>query len=438
MAGKYGIITIALLAAFVAAFVPLGSFQAQIVLSIAVFVVILWISEVLPLHVTSLLVAILLVTLAGLPVREVFSNYFDPVVMLLLGGFVLACAMMKHGLDKYMAYKIMRRFSSRPRFILLGLILSTAFISMWISNTAAAAIMMPVAVAILVKNRMRPLKSRFGKAAVLGVAYGATIGGMGTVVGSTPNIIAAKYLSASGHFGFFEWFVRGFPFMLAMIVVGWIVLLVVFRPEKKFMRVDRMEHRLDRNRKTVLAIFFITVALWLTESIHGISNEIVAIVPIVLLYMTGMMKTEDFNNIDWNILILIGGGLALGYAIHAAGLDILFVSVLQGATLSSPLEVFLLLAILGVFLTAFVSNTTASVVYIPLVVALASSFGINPANTVVVAALGVSMDFIFHFGTPPSAIAYSTKYVRMKDMAKTGFVISLIGIFMLAIMATLW
>ncbi len=438
MVNKYLIIAIALLAAAAANFAPVESVQARAVLSVTVFVVILWMTEVLPLHITALIVAFLLATYAHLPEKAVLANYFDPVIMLLLGGFVIAVAMTKHGLDKYFAYKIMGRMGNKPHAILFGIIFSTAFISMWISNTAAAALMMPVAVVILVKNGLKPLKSNFGKAAVLAVAYGATIGGIGTIIGSTPNIIAAKYLSASGNFGFFEWFYRGFPFMLAMTVVGWLVLLFLFRSKRKELKIIKLEKRLGKDQKIVIMIFVATIALWMTESVHGVSNANVAIVPIILLYVTGMLASDDFLKIDWESLILVGGGLALGYGIHASGLDSAFVGVIQNMASTSPFALFLMLGFFGVLLTSFISNTTASSLYIPIVVALASVIGISPANTVVVASIGVSLDFIFPFGTPPSAIAYSTKYVRMRDMAKTGMVISVIGTVLLAAMALLW
>lgn len=417
--------------------VPLGS-QASAVLAVTVFIVALWIAELLPLHVTALLAAVMLIVFARLPEKEIFANFFDPVIVLLFGGFALALAITKHKLDMHLACRIMGRFGSRSRYVLLGLMLSTAAISMWISNTAAAAIMMPIAVVILARNGMKALKSNFGKAAVLGVAYGATIGGIGTIVGSTPNIMAAKYLNNGSSFGFFDWFYRGFPFMLAMVIVGWLILLVIFRPEKQALRMPQLEKKLGRQQKTLLVVFGITILLWVTESFHGISNASVSVFAVVMLYVTGLLNSEDFLKLDWPSLVLVGGGLALGYAIHASSLDALFISALKITGGFNPLALFLVLGLFGVLLTSFVSNTTASAVYLPIVVALASSFGASPANAVVAAALGVSLDFIFPFGTPPSAIAYSTKYVRMKDMAKAGIAISAAGIAVLAAFAMLW
>ena len=433
------VVFLALLLALASYLLPIEG-QAKSVLAVTVFVVFLWLSEIIPLHVTALVASFLLVIIGKLPEKEVFANFFDPAIVLLLGGFVIAVAMKKHKLDYYFTHKIVSRFGSKPSLVLLGIIVSTSFVSMWISNTAAAAIMMPLALVLLARNRMKPMKSNFGKASVLAVAYGATIGGLGTIVGSTPNIIAAKYLNNAGEvFGFFQWFYRGFPFMLLMILGGWLALLFLFRPEKKKLEhITKMRGKLKRDQKIVLGIFALTILLWMTESIHGVSSANVAIVPVILLYLTGMLGNDDFSKVDWETLILVGGGLALGYGMHKTGLDELFVAPLKGAVDFGPVTFFLILGILGVLLTSFISNTTASAIYIPLVVALASAFGVGTTNSVIVAAIGVSLDFIFPFGTPPSAIAYSTKYVRMKDMAKAGVVISLIGIVLLALIALIW
>jgi len=420
---------------------PLGiQGQAHTMLFIMAFVAALWITESAPLHATALLAAFLIILLIGLKPVEVFAQYFDPVIVLLLGGFVIAVAMNKHKLDEYIAYKIIGKAGTNPKYVVLALLATTTFISMWISNTAAAAIIMPIAVVILVKNRAKIGKSNFGKASVLAVGYGATIGGIGTIVGSTPNIIAAKFLNASGiSFGFYEWFIRGFPFMLALMLVGWIVLITIFKPEKKRVVTVQKTMLMTAQQKKVLVIFAITVALWITESIHGIHNSVISLVPIILFYFTGLLKTNDFTKIDWATLVLIGGGLALGFGIHATGLDASFAMLLSGTTNGHGIIwLFVILGIFGVLMTSFISNTTAASIYLPIVIALASSFGVGVTNIVMVAAIGVSLDFMFAFGTPPNAIAYGTRYVNTRDIAKAGIIISILGILLLAGFAMLW
>ncbi|MBS3053117.1 MAG: DASS family sodium-coupled anion symporter [Candidatus Aenigmarchaeota archaeon] len=433
-------ILLSLFAAVFVYFLPLGfEGDAHTMLFVMVFVASLWVSEAAPFHATAVFVALLLVMLVGLKPEDVFAQYFDPVIMLLLGGFAIAVAMGKYRLDEYIAYRILGKVGSKSSMVILALILTSAFISMWISNSATAAIIMPIALVILAKNRMKP-GSRFGKASVLAVGYGATIGGVGTIIGSTPNIMAAKFLNDAGvSFGFYEWFYRGFPFMIILMLAGWLALVAIFRPEKNRIVMSKQKEKMSAEQKKVLAVFVVTVFLWITENIHGIHNSVVALVPIVLFYFLGLLSIKDFLKIDWPTLVLIGGGLALGMGIHATSLDASFASVISAiATGRDSLALFLLLGLAGIVMTVVVSNTTAAAVYLPLVVALASLLGTDVTNTVVVAALAVSLDFMFPFGTPPTAIAYGTKFVNMKDIAKAGIAISFIGLLLLAFMGLLW
>ena len=434
-------IIISLALALVVYFLPLGlTGQIHTMLFVMTLVASLWISEAAPLHATAFVVAFLLIVLVNLKPAQVFAQFFDPVIVLLLGGFVIAVAMTKHDLDKYIAYKIIGKVGKTSKLIVLALLATTTLLSMWISNSAAAAIIMPMALVILIKNKAKKGISNFAKACVLAVAYGATIGGIGTIVGSTPNIIAAKFLQDSGTtFGFYQWFIRGFPFMLALMMVTWLILIFLYKPEKDLAHTINKKLNLTSNQKKVLFIFAITVLLWVTESIHKIPSSVVAVIPIILFYFSGLLNTKDFSKVDWPTLALIGGGLALGFAIHETKLDSLFASLLKNIGQGQNIFLlFLMLALFGILLTSFISNTTAAAVYLPIVVALASSFNVSAVNTVVVAAIGVSLDFIFPFGTPPTAIAFSTKFVNMKDIAKSGILISIMGALLLALISLLW
>lgn len=437
---KYRRILVSALAAMIAYFLPLGlTGQTHLMFAVLVLIASLWISEAAPLHATAILAALLMIQVVALSAKDVFAQFFDPVIVLLLGGFVIAVAINKHGLDNYIACKIIGKAGDNPKLVILALISTASFVSMWISNSATAAIIMPIALVILYRNKLKT-GSNFGKASVLAVGYGATIGGMGTIVGSTPNVIAAKFLHDKGiEFGFYEWFYRGFPFMLVLMLIGWLVLITLFKPEKKKVIVIKKTCGLGTSQKKVLLIFAITVALWATENIHGISNATVSLIPIILFYFMGLLSTDDFAKIEWATLILLGGGLALGFGIHATGLDNFFASAISGVTGGNgALGLFVLLGVFGVLLTVFISNTTAASVYLPIVVALAPTFGVGVTDAVIVAALGVSMDFVFPTGTPPTAIAYATKYVRMKDIVKAGAIISVLGIAMLALIGMFW
>lgn len=431
--------SIALVIALLVYIIPLGlGSQAQTVLAITALAMVLWISEVIPLHATAIVIAILLATIGGFSPDKVFAQFFDRVVVLLLGGYMLAVAMSKHKLDEYLAIKLLSRFGTSSHMALLGVISVTAFLSMWMSNSAAAAIALPIAIVLLVKNKMA-VGSRFGTAMVLGVAYGATIGGIGTLVGSTPNVLSQKFLTLNGvAFGFLDWGIRGFPFMVVMILLCWMILFLLFKPEKKVIIITRHSHPFTTDQKTVTAIFFMIVLLWVTESIHGIHNSIIALFAVILLYVFQLVDTNDFHKIGWDSLILIGGGIALGMAIDVSGIDD-FVSAPLGLFISNKPYVIVLLTmgIVGVTLTSFLSNTAASAVLIPVVTSLSATLDMNVTNLVVGAAIGVSMDFIFPMGTPPSVLAHASGYVNMKEMMLAGFVLSLAGALTLAVLASL-
>lgn len=410
---------------------------AQTVLSIAYVALVLWISEIIPLHITALLVGLLLILVVPYPAEKVFPAYFDKVVVLVLGGFALAVGMHKHRLDEYLSHKLLGKFARSPNMLVLGALSVTAAISLWIANSAAAALAMPLVLVLLKMNNRIQGKSMFAKAMVIAVAYGATIGGMGTLIGSTPNVLAQKFLTNEGlSYGFVEWGVRAFPFTVLMVLVTWIILLFVFRPESFTIRMKKHDKPFTREQWMVAGIFLLTVLLWVTESIHGIGNSVVALIPVVLLSVFGLIKGNDFKEMGWDSLILIGGGIALGMAIETSGLSTILAQTLSTVWGNQPyLLVLGGIGLVGVLMTSFISNTAASAVFLPVIASLAAVLGVDVTNLVTAAALGVSLDFILPMGTPPTTIAYSTKYIHTTDLLKSGILVSIAGIILLAIMA---
>ncbi|MBM3281786.1 MAG: DASS family sodium-coupled anion symporter [Candidatus Diapherotrites archaeon] len=411
--------------------------HAQMVLSIAFFALVFWISEIIPLHITALLVGFLLILLVPYPAEKVFPAYFDKVVVLVLGGFALAVAMHKHRLDEYLSHKLLGKFAHSPNILVLGALSVTAAISLWIANSAAAALAMPLVLVILKMNHRKQGESTFAKAIVIAVAYGATIGGMGTLIGSTPNVLAQKFLTNEGiSYGFIEWGMRAFPFTVIMVLVTWMILLFVFRPEPFKIIMKKHDQPFTREQWMVAGIFLLTVLLWITESIHGVSNSVIALMPVVLLSILGLIKGNDFKEMGWDSLILIGGGIALGMAIETSGLSTILAQTLSTVWENQPYVVVLGgIGLVGVLLTSFISNTAASAVFLPVIASLATVLGVNVTNLVTATALGVSLDFILPMGTPPTTIAYSTKYIHTKDLLKSGILVSLAGIILLAILA---
>lgn len=438
---KIGLIVLGLVLFIASNFLPLPlSFQAKIVLGISLLAAVYWFSEALPLHVTGLLASFLLLLTASLNLKQITALYLDPVIVLLFGGFVLAVALQKYKLDELIAFKILRLVGKKPERILFGLMLVTWFFSMWMSNTASTAIMLPIALTILVKNKLNALKSSYGKALVLGIAFAATIGGIATLVGTTPNPLAAKYLRDAGQaFSFIDWMYYALPFAIILLLVAWIVLIKLFKPEIRYLKTIKIKPIFDKQKKSVLLVFALTVFLWLTTSFHGISSAAIALIPAVLFYLFSLLENKDFKRVNWGILLLIGSGLSLGAAIQSSGLDLFFAGLLENFIQGQPLFlVYLGIILFAIALTVFVSNTAAAALMIPLIMPLAPLIGVNVRILVLLTAIAVSLDFIVPVGTPPNAIAYSSGYVKVKDMAKAGSIIALIAALMLSGLALLY
>ena len=433
---KYALIALSLLMGLAALLFPLPP-QQKAVLFIMLFTGALWFTEALPLHVTALLVPLLLYMLAGTSPADAFNPFFDPVVVLLLGGFVLAVGMQKHGLDGKIAYFFINRFGHTPGRFLLGIMAVTAFLSLWMTNTASAALMIPIVLVVLKSNGLEPLKSKYGKAVVLGVAYAATVGGMGTLIGSTPNAIAMKFLADEGiKLTFLGWMEYGLPLVLILLPIAWALLMLAYPPSKRRLKIRKQKARLTQHQKEVFAIFLATVLLWLTTGIHHITASMVSVVPIILLYIFGLLDTKDFTKAHWPTLILFGGGLSLGSAIMAVGLDRTLASALVSLISGQPLLIILLtVAAFSILMTIFASNTAAAAVVVPVIIPMAAELGISVKLLTIVAALGVSLDFVVPVGTPPSAIAYSTGYIHVRDMVKAGMILAVVSTLALALLA---
>jgi sodium-dependent dicarboxylate transporter 2/3/5 len=413
--------------------------NAHAVLVIITVAMILWLTEAIPLHVTSLVIAFLLAVFAKIPEKDVFAPFFDPVIALLLGGFVLAVALQKHGLDKKLAYGFLKKIGSSPNRFLLGIMMLTAFISFWISNTATTATILPIAIAALAASKIVK-GSNYSKALVLGVAYAATLGGMGTIIGSTPNVIVAGFLAKEGVvINFVSWMYYALPFTIIMVPVSWFILLKIFKPEVSNLKVKEYDHKYGFSQKLVLIIFAITVLLWLTDRYHGVSNSIIALVPIVLLYLFRLLSVKDFSKVEWSALVLFGGGLSLGYAIHSTGLDLIMANALKSVLGGMPVFlIFMCVAAFGIVLTGFLSNTVAASLMIPIMLPLSHSLGIDIKFLALIASLGVSIDLILPIGTPPGTMAYATGYVKIWDMVKSGLIISAVGLVILVSLAYLY
>ncbi len=406
---------------------PLPDSRQAIVAATLVAVVVLWVSEAFPLYISALAGSFLLLAFGGFSADAVFAPYFDPVIVLFLGGFVLARGMQKHGIDERIAHVILTRIGDRPLIFVLGLMLVTAFLSMWMSNTASAAIMIPISIIVLKQNRLFHRQSRFARGAVLAVAYAATIGGIGSLVGSPPNAIAARYLGERGiAIDFLEWMLRALPFVAFALVFTWLLLFLFNRPEIDKIEFDYRPRPLERPQKLIFGVFLLTVIGWLTTGWTGLSASTVALIPVIALFALGLLDDSDIAIISWPTLLLFGGGLSLGSAVGEVGIDTWLAAQVQASIAEIPLLLALAgMVFFGIGVTMVASNTASAAILIPLMLPLSATLGIDMKSIALLIAIGVSLDFMMPVGTPPSAIAYATGVVSVRDMIKNGFLVNI-------------
>lgn len=418
--------------------------RQRLVLAIVAVAVVLWVSEVIPLYVTSLLSSFLLIVVADFSAEEIFQPYFDSVIVLFLGGFILARGMQKYDLDSFIATVLLGRIGTNPYVFILGLMGVTAFLSMWMSNTAAAAIMIPICLVVLGENRIFSQTSGFAKGCVLAVAYAATIGGLGTIVGSPPNAIAVRFLADNNietiEITFLGWMLQTLPFVIVALLYVWAMVCLLNRPDVGEITLKQGEGGLSREQYLILGVFGVTVLGWLTTQLTGLASATVALVPILLLYGLRLLDDTDLGKISWGTLLLFGGGLSLGSALMKVKIDVLLAEVLAGYLLGTPLFlIILILVFFGILITMIVSNTASAAILVPLMIPVARALGLDVRAMAILIAIGVSLDFMMPVGTPPNAITYSTGLVRVKEMIKNGVLMNLgTGVILAAMYYFLW
>ena len=417
-------------------FIPMEGLDEASRTSLIIFIIAagFWITEVVTPSATAILVIALHVLILGrvdgpldlgkTGYKEFLTPVASPILLLFFGGFVLAGAAKKHGLDFRMAKTIIRPFGKKPHNVLMGMIITTAIFSMFMSNTATTAMMIAIFGPLF---HGKGKGAGFRKAMVLAVPFAANIGGMGTIIGTPPNAIAVSYLFENMDYqiSFLQWMILGVPIVAIMIFVLWGILLLFFRPETPEIELSFGKLRpIDRDMVIVMVSFLITILLWMTETIHHINSGVVALLPVVIFKLTGVIGRDDLKNIEWDVLFLMAGGLVLGTGMKITGLSDVLVQQISMISANS----LLILGIMIVFsylLANFMSHTSAANLIVPIV---ASMSMISPVMGVVLVALTTSLSQSLPISTPPNAIAYSTRLIETKDMVKYGTLISLIGL----------
>ncbi|SUI92539.1 DASS family sodium-coupled anion symporter [Shewanella morhuae] len=409
-------------------------------LAILVFSAILWLSEAIHISITAILVPILGVFFGVFETKEAMSNFANPVIYLFFGGFVLAAALHHQKIDTLIAQKLLVASKGRLSvacFMLFGV---TALLSMWISNTATAAMMLPLALGILLQLD----KAKYHRTYVfllLGIAYSANIGGMGTLVGSPPNAIAAAQVGLT----FSDWLKFGIPTVIVMLPLMWLALYWYFKPDLSAkIEIKRENNALTNQGKLTLVIFFITVCCWifsvpLAEALGGISqfDTVVALSAVVVLAGLGLVGWKKIESTtDWGVLILFGGGLTLSAILKSTGTSVFlahFMTDIFGSTHMS-LFVFAVIAFV-VMLTEFASNTASAALLVPVFAAIAEALGVSPVMLSVMIGLAASCAFMLPVATPPNAIVYGSGYIKQSEMVRVGMIINIISMVVLSIIA---
>jgi sodium-dependent dicarboxylate transporter 2/3/5 len=390
-----------------------------------------WALEIIPLYATSLVsvvLLILLLTRPGNPLLEIEGGYkafllpfASPVIMLFFGGFILAAALHKYNIDSKIAKRLLRVFGQNPLAIMMGFMLTTAFLSMWMSNTATTAMML-----IMIMPLLGQLKKGdpFKKALVLAIPFGANIGGVGTPVGTPPNAIAIGILTENGiKIDFLTWMMMAVPLTIIMLIIVCAILYFMFKPQSKTINLELPPVKpMGWRARGVVIISLFTIALWLTAGIHKIPEALVALIGAGLFFALGLLDKEDIKHIDWDVLVLMWGGLALGQAMEASKLTEWIVSFPIFNNGEMLLGIFCILAMI---LSTFMSNTAAANLLIPIAISIP---GENPIYLALAVALSCSFAMALPISTPPNAMAFSTNVIESKDMLKAGTISSLIAV----------
>ena len=416
----------------------------QRVIALFAFAALMWIFEIIPNWTTSLLVIVISLltvsdkgigffcdpqygTLVGY--KSLMSAFADPVVMLFLGGFVLAIVAEKYGLDVTMAKALLSLFGTKPKMVLLGFLLVIAIFSMFMSNTATAAMMLAFLVPVLSKLPADD-KGKIGLA--LSIPVAANLGGIGTPIGTPPNATAVKFLSEAGYdVSFGEWSIRMIPYVIIMIFIAWVVLQLFFpfKSEKIVLEIPENNRKKDWRTTVVWCTFIGTILLWATEQWTGINSNVVALIPLGVLTATGIFNKEDIKEINWSVLWLVAGGFALGTCLQGTGLAKVIINAIPFNTMSIVL-VMIVAGLVCYLLSNFISNSATAALLIPILIVVAEGMELGSVGTramISFIAVCASTAMLFPISTPPNAIASSTGMVETKDMTRVGLVIGAVG-----------
>ena len=429
----------------------------QRVIAIFAFATLMWIFNAIPAWTTSTFVIVLLLfttsdsslwffregiaseTLGNLTsYKALMACFADPIIMLFIGGFIIAIAATKTGLDVKLAKVMLKPFGTQSKYVLLGFITVTAVFSMFLSNTATAAMMLTFLAPVL-KALPADGKGKIGLALAIPVA--ANIGGMGTPIGTPPNAIALKYLNSpisegglGMNIGFGEWMAFMIPFTLLLVFISWVVLLKLFPFKQKTINLNiEGEAKKDWRSITVYVVFALTVLLWVFDKVTGVNSNVVAMLPVGVFCVIGVITRRDLEEISWGVLWMVAGGFALGVALNQTGLATHIISSIPFDTWS-PVLVIVGSGLICYAMANFISHTATANLLVPILAVAGGSMSaqLAPLGGVSTLLIGVaiasSLGMVLPISTPPNAMAQSTGLIQEKDMAKVGLIMGIIGL----------
>ncbi len=422
----------------------------QRIIAIFAFATLMWILEIVSSWATSVGIIVLMLlfcTDSGiapmvnedavgklLSYKAVMATFADPVIMLFIGGFVLAIAATKTGLDAQLAKVLLKPFGSRSESVLLGFLMITGLFSMFVSNTATAAMMLTFLTPVF---RQLPPEGKGRIALALSIPVAANLGGMGTPIGTPPNTIALKYLNdpegLNLGLGFGQWMMFMVPLVAVLLFISWRVLLMMFPFTQKTieLKIDGGMKK-DAHTYIVIVTFFVTVALWLLDSVTGINSYTVAMIPFMVFALTGVINKRDLEQINWSVIWMVAGGFALGYGLNASGLAANAVESIPFGEFS-PLLILLLGGAICYMLSNFISNSATAALLMPILAIVCGAMGdklapIGGTSTVLIGvAIAASSAMVLPISTPPNALAYATNLVDQKDMSKIGLLMGIVS-----------
>lgn len=433
---------------------------------VALWLIIWWISEVVPIGATSLLPIILLPAIGNGSLKVVASSYGNPVIFLFMGGFIIAIAMEKWNLHKRIALSILKITGTNANGIVLGFLIATAFMSMWISNTASTIMMLPIGLSVIKlvegtlpkdETQQKGFKN-FSSSIMIGIAFAASIGGLGTIIGTPPNMVMTGFMKSLHGFDmpFLDWMYIGIPIVVLMLAFTYWIMTRWLLPNKLGKLGDTTEliqseiaklGKISSEQKAIAAVFITTVLLWVLRAQINkwvgsdiLQDTTIALIGGLLFFIipskdkktgTTILNWDDVQKLPWKILLLFGGGIALASGVESVGIISAvgeFVATINGV---DGFILLTLLATAGVILSEIMGNVALATIYIPVAMGIGNALGESPILFAIPIAISTSLGFMLPIATPPNAIAYGSGYINAKDMMKVGFFLDVFGIILL-------